>query len=103
MKVFECGKCHSKEVFIEKTANNTGLYCADCGKWITWLNKDDIRLAQRQIDSSTIPRDTAIEIGKEIEKHVEAIDRYIMDHAPFISNELMGIQNQCKRLGVVYF
>ena len=49
MKLFEC-KCGSKEIFIEKSGNNTGLYCADCGKWITWLNKDQLRLANRQIE-----------------------------------------------------
>lgn len=51
MKIFEC-KCGSKEVFIDKVGNNTGLYCCDCGKWITWLNKDQIRLAERQIANS---------------------------------------------------
>lgn len=50
MKIFEC-KCGSTEVFIEQSGNNIGLYCADCGKWITWLNKDQLRLAQRQIDN----------------------------------------------------
>ena len=48
MKIFEC-KCGSKEVFIEQQGNNCGLYCADCGKWLTWLNKDSKRLAERQI------------------------------------------------------
>lgn len=52
MKEFECSKCHSKDIFIEKSGNNTGLYCGDCGKWITWLNKDQVRLAERQIASS---------------------------------------------------
>ena len=48
MKIFEC-KCGSTDVFIEQQGNNCGLYCADCGKWITWLNKDSKRLAERQI------------------------------------------------------
>lgn len=30
-----------------------GLHCSDCGKWITWLNKDDLRLAERQIELQT--------------------------------------------------
>lgn len=49
MKIFEC-KCGSTDVFIEQQGNNCGLYCADCGKWITWLNKDSKRLAERQIN-----------------------------------------------------
>lgn len=50
MKIFEC-KCGSTEVFIEQSGNNTGLYCADCGKWVKWLNKDELRLANRQIEN----------------------------------------------------
>lgn len=49
MKEFKCSKCKSKDIFIEKSANNTGLYCENCGKWITWLNKDQLRLVERQI------------------------------------------------------
>ena len=48
MKIFEC-KCGSTDVFIKQQGNNCGLYCADCGKWLTWLNKDSKRLAERQI------------------------------------------------------
>lgn len=52
MKIFVCSKCNSKDVFISKSGNNTGLYCGDCGKWITWLNKDELRLAERQINGN---------------------------------------------------
>lgn len=48
MKVFECPKCHSNDVFIEESGNQIGLYCGDCGKWIKWLNKDEARLVKRQ-------------------------------------------------------
>ena len=50
MKIFECPKCKSRDVFISKSGNNIGLYCGDCGTWIKWMNKNEIRLAQRQID-----------------------------------------------------
>ena len=50
MKVFKCQKCGSKDVLVQTSGNNTGLYCGDCGKWIKWLNKDEQRLAERQID-----------------------------------------------------
>ena len=43
MKVYECPKCQSKDVFIQKSGNQVGLYCGDCGKWIKWLNKDEQR------------------------------------------------------------
>lgn len=41
---FECSNlnCKSNDFFLEKKGNSTGLYCADCGKWIKWLSKDEI-------------------------------------------------------------
>lgn len=36
-------------MFLDKSGNNTGLYCGDCGTWIKWMNKNEIRLAHRQI------------------------------------------------------
>lgn len=61
MKEFECSKCRSKDIFIEKSGNNTGLYCSECGKWITWLNKDQLRLAERQMTSNTFDIDKVLE------------------------------------------
>lgn len=52
MKEFVCDKCKSSDVFISKSGINTGLYCGDCGRWITWLNKDQLRLAERQISDN---------------------------------------------------
>lgn len=37
-------KCGGKEFFTEEHGNQTGLYCAACGKWQKWLKKDEIRL-----------------------------------------------------------
>lgn len=50
MKIFECPTCGSKDVFVEKSGNQTGLYCGDCGKWIKWITKDELRLVNRQIE-----------------------------------------------------
>jgi transcription elongation factor Elf1 len=58
MKTFNCLKCPSKEVFIEQVGNNTGLYCADCGKWIKWLNKEDHRLAKRYIEEMKLVKES---------------------------------------------
>lgn len=49
MKEFKCKKCNSEDIFISKSGNNTGIYCENCGKWITWLNKDEVRIIERQI------------------------------------------------------
>lgn len=61
LKIFECSKCKSKDVFIKKSGNNTGLYCGDCGAWIKWLNKTEIRLVQRQIEMNKKKLDEFIE------------------------------------------
>lgn len=38
-----CKKCGSVSLHTEVKGNNTGLYCDDCGAWIKWLNKDELR------------------------------------------------------------
>lgn len=45
MKEFLCTKCGSNDLFIKKSGNNTGLYCKDCGSFIKWLNKNELRIA----------------------------------------------------------
>jgi hypothetical protein len=52
MKVYECSKCNSSDVFMKQSGNQTGLYCGDCGKWIKWLDKNEQRLVERQINSN---------------------------------------------------
>lgn len=79
MKIFEC-KCGSKEIFIKENGNNKGLYCADCGKWLKWLGKDDLRLAQRQIEQSIVnPIPRNLDELKEHDKQIrtEVIDEFV--------------------------
>lgn len=47
MKEYGCPKCGSVDVFLEKNENQTGLYCGDCGVWIKWLPKSEVRLVER--------------------------------------------------------
>jgi hypothetical protein len=51
-----CKKCGSISLHTEAKGNNTGLYCDDCGAWIKWLGKDELR---------------AFEYAKQTEKQVE--------------------------------
>lgn len=50
-----CKKCGSVSLHTEVKGNNTGLYCDDCGAWIKWLGKDELR---------------AFEHAKQIEKKI---------------------------------
>lgn len=38
-----CKKCESKNVVIKQAGKYTGAYCKDCGAWIKWLNKKELR------------------------------------------------------------
>lgn len=38
-----CKKCGSMSLHTENKGNNTGLYCNDCGAWLKWLGKDELR------------------------------------------------------------
>ena len=38
-----CKKCGSVSLYTETKGNNIGLYCSDCGAWIKWIGKDELR------------------------------------------------------------
>jgi len=38
-----CKKCGGLSLHTEVKGNNIGLYCDDCGAWIKWLSKDELR------------------------------------------------------------
>lgn len=40
---YVCKKCNSTNLFTEPKGNNVGLYCGDCGAWIKWMGKDELR------------------------------------------------------------
>ena len=61
LNFLECPKCKSRDLFMKKSGNNTGLYCGDCGAWIKWINKNEIRIIQRQIEKSDKELDDLIE------------------------------------------
>lgn len=38
-----CRKCGSISLHTDIKGTNTGLYCDDCGTWLKWLSKDELR------------------------------------------------------------
>lgn len=51
-----CKKCGSNSLYTETKGNNTGLYCSDCGAWIKWVGKDELRAFEhnKEIKSSNV-------------------------------------------------
>jgi transcription initiation factor TFIIIB Brf1 subunit/transcription initiation factor TFIIB len=62
MKEYRCPKCNSKNLFVKKVRNNTGLYCGDCGAWIKWVGKNELRVfeylnRQKHVDDANSKQD----------------------------------------------
>ena len=62
MKEYRCPKCNSKNLFVKKVRNNTGLYCGDCGAWIKWVGKNELRAfeyltKQKHVDDANSKQD----------------------------------------------
>ena len=48
-----CKKCGSIALHTEVKGNNTGLYCDDCGAWVKWLGKDELRAFEHSMREAT--------------------------------------------------
>lgn len=55
-----CKKCGSVELFSEQKGNNIGLYCSDCGAWIKWLGKDELRAYENATKLKDVSVDRAL-------------------------------------------
>lgn len=88
MLISSCPHCGSGKLYIQEKKTNTGLYCDDCGKWIKWLSKEDIkvfertkaemeRLEKEQKDIFT-PHDLET-MTRRLEELVKAIDKEVDD------------------------
>lgn len=64
-----CKKCGSISLHTEVKGNNTGLYCDDCGAWIKWLGKDELRAFNHALqESMNNHKDFVDKLNKEIEE-----------------------------------
>lgn len=50
-----CKECGCISLHTAKKGNNTGLYCDDCGAWIKWLGKDELRALEHS-QKSQLPK-----------------------------------------------
>lgn len=71
IKIYQncCKKCGSISLHTEVKGNNTGLYCDDCGSWIKWIGKDELRAFEHGM------KDATKEERESIEKYIENISK----------------------------
>lgn len=70
-----CKKCGSVSLHTEVKGNNTGLYCDDCGAWIKWLGKDELRAFEHSKNNNETNSNEDIII--RLNEFVDFIDRKI--------------------------
>lgn len=73
-----CKKCGSTSLHTEVKGNNTGLYCDDCGAWVKWVGKDELRAFEysqniKKVDSEM--RDVTPEEQASINKYLKSISK----------------------------
>lgn len=54
MNEYKCPKCNSTNLFTKKKETQTGLYCKECGRWIKWLNKEEVRLFEVDVPDTNV-------------------------------------------------
>lgn len=70
-----CKKCGSISLHTEVKGNNTGLYCDDCGAWVKWLGKDELRAFEHGKNNQVLVqmRDSTPEENQVISEYIKSI------------------------------
>lgn len=101
-----CKKCGSIALHTEVKGNNTGLYCDDCGAWVKWLGKDELRAfehSQKEVDVATIQIGTLAETNqcyRQYELNLDKVDS--LDDCKKILKFLCGLAIKPLPEGVGY-
>lgn len=64
-----CRKCGSVALHTEVKGNNTGLYCDDCGAYVKWLSKDELRAFEYSM------REATKEEHESVNKYIQSISK----------------------------
>lgn len=71
-----CKKCGGTSLHTEVKGGNTSLYCNDCGKWLSWLSKDNLRAFEYSQKEGNKNRDEAVD-GKDMAVRLNEFVSYI--------------------------
>lgn len=77
---YKCKCGNTMKFFTETKGNNIGLYCKECGKWIKWLDKNEVRAFEQ--------KEKFIEGYKKCE---EPFNNYVKDYRPQIEELIKNI------------
>jgi len=73
-----CKKCGSIFLHTEVKGNNTGLYCDDCGTWVKWLSKNELRVFEhKKNEKSNNVSSNNEDMILRFKKFVEFLDKTI--------------------------
>ena len=64
-----CKKCGSIKLYTEQKGSQIGLYCGDCGAWIKWLGKDELRAFEYSM------REPTKEEQESVNKYIKNISK----------------------------
>lgn len=78
-----CKKCGSISLHTVVKGNNTGLYCDDCGSWIKWLSKDELRAFEhskgrgKRVENKPVDEACDVNMRDRLEVFAEYLDKVI--------------------------
>lgn len=102
-----CKKCGSISLHTEVKGNNTGLYCDDCGSWIKWLPKDELRAFEysqnrgKRIEIKPVDEICDVNIKERLEVFVDYLDRIIdkeYENLPISAEDAIRKNSYCLAL-----
>lgn len=79
-----CKKCGSTDLYTNQKGNNTGLYGSDCGAWIKWLSKEELR---------------AFDHSKDIEEeNIKGLSNTRTYYTPKLNLDKVETVDDCKKI-----
>lgn len=97
-----CKKCGSILLHTEVKGSNTGLYCDDCGAWVKWLGKDELRAFEHsQKEKCNNESSDNKDIITRLKEFIEFLDKTIdteYDKLPLSTEDAIRKNSYCLAL-----
>ena len=96
-----CKKCGSVSLHTEVKGSNTGLYCDDCGAWVKWLGKDELRAFEHSQKVKGDNLSNNKDITTRLKEFVDFLEKKIdaeYDHLPISNDDAIRKNSYCLAL-----